>query len=106
DTLRAQKVFKLFHEESQVEDELSRIVEAGGRVESLLVYHRVYGKIEVPLLIENRTHIADYIHALSGNSRPLAAVTGGYHYHLVTADSAQTIERVEAALKEGGYLAE
>jgi len=31
-------------------------------------------------------------------------VTGGYHYHTVRADDETTLDRIEAALAERGYI--
>ena len=103
---QAQRVLKFFHTDEQIEDELATVVEMGGKVESIFVYHRVYGKIEAALDIENRTHVNDYVHALSGNSKSLKNITGGYHYHLIAAYGEETLDAIEAALKEKGYLAE
>lgn len=103
---RAERVVKVFHTDEQIEDELNTVIENGGRVESVFVYHRVYGKMTASISIENKTHISDYVHALSGNSRPLKNITGGYHYHLITADGAEELDRIENALREKGYIVE
>ncbi|MBO4988898.1 MAG: transcription repressor NadR [Clostridia bacterium] len=103
---KSERVVKVYHTDEQTEDELSTIVALGGAVQTVFVYHRVYGKIEAVIDIENKTHIADYVHALSGNSRPLKNITGGYHYHLIAADSSETLDRIAEALKQKGYLVE
>lgn len=103
---RSERVVKVFHTDEQTEDELNLIIENGGHVESVFVYHRVYGKIVAPISIENKTHISDYVHALSGNSKPLKNITGGYHYHLITADRSEVLDQIENALRERGYIVE
>ena len=42
----------------------------------------------------------------SGKSSPLKNVTSGYHYHTVTADSEETMQLIENALKEKKFLVE
>lgn len=101
---RKKREFKVCHTDEQIEDELSSIVALGGIVENVFVYHRVYGKIEGNLYVENQMQIADYVRSLSGASGPLKNVTEGYHYHLVSADSEETLDRIAAMLQEKGYL--
>lgn len=101
---RKKREFKVCHTDEQIEDELSSIVALGGIVENVFVYHRVYGKIEGGLYVENQMQVADYVRSLSGASSPLKNVTEGYHYHLVSADSEETLDRIAAMLQEKGYL--
>ena len=37
------RVFKVYHTDDQVEEELSAIVDAGGQIRDVFVYHKVYG---------------------------------------------------------------
>ena len=39
------QVLKVVHEDDEVEEELSTIVDAGGHVKDVFVYHKVYGVI-------------------------------------------------------------
>ena len=41
----------------------------------------------------------------SGKSSPLCTATSGYHYHLIAADSEETLETIGRALADEGYLA-
>ena len=41
----------------------------------------------------------------SGKSSELMAITDGYHYHTVTAESEEILDYIHDALKERGFLA-
>ena len=100
-----ERAFKIFHSREQTEDELTTIVSLGGVIADVFVWHRVYGKISAPLNITSKTHINEFLEGVrSGKSTELMSVTGGYHYHTVRADSEATLDRIEAALTEKGYI--
>ncbi len=95
-----ERVFKLKHTTEETEDELSIIVGLGGIVVDVFVWHKAYGKIEVPLNIFSEVQVKQFIEAVrTGKSTELMNITGGYHYHTVRADSAETLDKIEAALK-------
>lgn len=98
--------FKVHHTDADTEDELNTIVDIGGTVVDVYVWHRVYGKIETKLDISSRRNVQQYINGLrSGKSTELMNITSGYHYHTVRADSEETLDIIEKALGEKGYLA-
>lgn len=100
------RVFKVHHTNEQTEDELNLIVDIGGTVEDVFVWHRVYGRIEAKLNISSRRNVQQCIEGLvSGKSTALMNITSGYHYHTVKADSNETLDLIEKALEERGYLA-
>lgn len=104
---RVERVFKALHGDEQIEDELSLIVSLGGRVEDVSVNHRIYGTLSAELGIGNMVQVREYMRSMAGGaSRPLNSVTGGYHYHTVSADSEETLDRIGKALKERGYFVE
>ena len=49
-----ERVFKLFHTKDQTEDELNTIIDFGGIVADVFVWHKVYGKMTAPLNISSR----------------------------------------------------
>ncbi|MBQ2866316.1 MAG: transcription repressor NadR [Clostridia bacterium] len=101
----AQRVFKIRHTTEQTEDELSCIVELGGTVVDVFVWHKVYGKIEVALNIFSPLHIKQFMEGVrTGQSTELMHITGGYHYHTVRADSEEILDRIENALRERNYI--
>ncbi len=102
-----ERVFKLFHKREQTRDELMTIVNLGGTVVDDFVWHKVYGRIEAKLNIFSEYHIDKFLEGVrTGKSTELMDITGGYHYHTVRADSENTLNVIEKALKEKGFLAE
>ncbi len=101
-----EKVFKVHHTTEQTEEELNLIVDLGGTVVDVFVWHKVYGKMEAKLNIFSRLQVKQFIEGVrSGKSTELMNITGGYHYHTVRADSAEILEKIEDALNEQGYIA-
>ena len=105
-TPHCERVFKLFHTKEQTEDELNTIIDFGGIVADVFVWHKVYGKMTAPLNISSRLHIAQFLEGVrTGKSSELMNITGGYHYHTVKADSEEVLNRIESALQEKGFIA-
>ena len=101
----AERVFKVKHTTEQTEDELSCIVDLGGTVVDVFVWHKVYGKIEADLNIFSPMHVKQFMEGVrTGQSTELMHVTGGYHYHTVRADSDAILDRIEAVLNERNYI--
>ena len=101
----SERVFKVRHTTEETEDELSCIVDLGGTVVDVFVWHKVYGKIEAGLNIFSHLHIKQFLEGVrTGQSTELMHVTGGYHYHTVRADNEATLDRIEAALNERHYI--
>lgn len=103
---QATRVFKVYHTDEATRRELDIIVDNGGIVEDVFVYHKVYGVIRGELNIHNRHEVDEYIRQIeSGKSTLLMHTTSGYHYHTVTADNEETLDRIQEKLKNAGYLA-
>ncbi|MBQ3014070.1 MAG: transcription repressor NadR [Clostridia bacterium] len=101
----AERVFKVKHTTEQTEDELSCIVDLGGTVVDVFVWHKVYGKIEATLNIFSPMHIKQFMEGVrTGKSTELMHITGGYHYHTVRADSEAVLDCIEAVLNEKNYI--
>ena len=101
----AERVFKLKHTSEQTEDELSTIVELGGTVIDVFVWHKVYGKIEATLNIFSPLHVRQFMEGVrSGKSTELMTITGGYHYHTVRAESEAVLDQIERALDDKQYI--
>ncbi len=101
-----ERVFKLYHNREQTREELMTIVQNGGTVVDDFVWHKVYGRIEAKLNIFSEYHIDKFLEGVrTGKSTELMDITGGYHYHTVRADSEKTMNVIENALQEKGFLA-
>lgn len=104
---QAARVFKCRHSFEEIVDEGYLIIEAGGRIEDIFVNHRIYGRISARLDLYNKTHVEELYRSLvSGASKPLMSVTDGYHYHTVSADSEEILDKIENLLRTRGFLIE
>ena len=83
------RVLKVVHEDDEVEEELSTIVDAGGHVKDVFVYHKVYGVIRANMDIKSRRDVR----------------TSGYHYHTICAESEEVLDAIQEDLKQKGFLA-
>lgn len=102
---RLARVFKVRHTDEQVLEELQLIVDAGGRVEDVYVWHKVYGKVRAEMGIASRRDADAFMQKIrSGVSAPLKNITGGYHYHTVTAESEAALDAIEAELCARGFF--
>ena len=101
-----ERVFKVFHTTKQTEDELKTIVDLGGTVADVYVWHKAYGKMAARLNISSRSQIEQFIESVrTGKSVELMHITGGYHYHTVRAETEEILNRIESALNERKYIA-
>lgn len=100
-----ERVFKVYHTTAQTEDELNLIVDLGGTVVDVFVWHKVYGKVVAPLHIFSRLHVRQFLEGVrSGASSELMNITGGYHYHTVRAETEDILDDIEAALRQKAYI--
>ena len=101
-----ERVFKIHHTTEQTEQELNLIVDLGGTVADVFVWHKVYGKVSAPLNIFSSLQVKQFIEGVrTGKSTELMNITGGYHYHTVRAESEEILDKIGAALTEHGFIA-
>ncbi len=101
-----ERVYKLKHTTEQTEDELNSIVDLGGTVVDVFVWHKVYGRISATLNIFSRLHVKQFLEGVrTGKSTELMNITGGYHYHTIRADSEAILDKIEETLREKNYIA-
>ncbi|MBE7011537.1 MAG: transcription repressor NadR [Ruminococcaceae bacterium] len=94
-----ERVFKVFHTREQTEDELNTIINLGGTVVDVFVWHKVYGKMVAALNISSKHHINQFLEGVrTGKSSELMNITGGYHYHTVRAESNELLIKIEQEL--------
>ena len=95
------RVFKVYHTDDQVEEELSTIVDAGGQIRDVFVYHKVYGVLKADMGIKSRRDIRAYMEEIStGKSSLLKNVTSGYHYHTIYAESEEILDAIQEERKK------
>lgn len=103
---RKSHVFKVYHTGEQVEEELNLIVDLGGAIEDVFVYHKVHGVIKADLHIRSRRDVQNYLQDIAaGISTQLLNLTAGYHYHTITADTEEILDAVGEELSKNGMLA-
>ncbi len=100
-----ERVFKLKHTTEQTEDELYSIVDLGGTVVDVFVWHKVYGRISATLNIFSKLQVKQFLEGVrTGKSTELMNITGGYHYHTVRADSELILDKIGETLKQKNYI--
>lgn len=100
-----QRVFKVKHSKEKMIDELNLIVDLGGKIEDVFVYHKLYGVVRVEMNIKSRRDAKKYVEGTNGGvSVPLEQITSEYHYHTVTADTKETLDEIQLELQKQGYL--
>ena len=105
DEKKAVRIFRVFHTDEQIEEELNIIVDWGGKAADVFVEHKVYGELRAALNISSRMQVRKFLEEIhSGKSRPLTSLTSGHHCHTVYADSEEILDRIQESLKEAGIL--
>lgn len=100
------RVFKVRHSAERTREELQLIVDLGGTVEDVFVYHHVYGVVRGQLNISSRTDVEEFMHRLAESvSAPLMQITDDFHYHTVNAEDMKTLDRIQKKLAEKELLA-
>ncbi len=105
DEPRVKRIFKVRHTTEQIEDELCTFVDNGGKILDVIVTHEIYGDIATALTIRNRQDVYDFVNKVRERKIvPLKDLADGIHQHTVVADSEETLDRIERALADKGYL--
>lgn len=103
---RPSKVIKTIHSDEDVESELNMIVDSGGCVEDVFVYHKFYNTVRAGMNIQTRSDVQKFIKEITeGKSSLLKNITAGYHYHTISADDSETLELIMEKLWAAGFLA-
>lgn len=97
--------FLVKHTNEEIEEELCLIVDLGGKILDVGVYHDIYGNISTDLIINNRQDVYDFVKKLkNGKVTPLKRLTKDVHLHNIKADSKEILDNIERALDEKGLL--
>lgn len=100
------RVFKVVHTDDEVEEELNLIVDLGGYVKDVFVYHKVYDVIKADMNIKSRRDVKKYLNDIaSGKSSLLKKITSDYHYHTVLAENEEVLDMIQEELQAKGFLA-
>lgn len=89
----------------EIEDELSTIVDMGGKVLDVIVEHPLYGEIKSPLMVSSRLDVKEFMKNLKEtNAEPLSTLTDGVHIHSIEVEEEKSLREIERALREKKYL--
>lgn len=103
-TQEASRVFKVLHSDAQTEEELTLIVDMGGKVRDVFIYHKAYGVVRADMKIRSRKDVRDFMETIrSGKSSLLKNTTSGYHYHTVCAEDEQTLDAIKMSFCVRGF---
>ncbi|MCF0137146.1 MAG: HTH domain-containing protein [Oscillospiraceae bacterium] len=95
------------HGVEDTEKELLIMVDNGCTVLDVTVDHPVYGELTGNLMLSNRYEVSQFMaKLLSGETRPLSALTDGVHLHKLLCPDEAAFLRTEAALRAEGLLYE
>ena len=107
ETKKVTRVFKVKHSDEKTQEELECIVDYGGIIEDVFIYHRRYGIVRAKMNIRSRNDIIHFLEDLkSGKSTYLKNVTSDYHYHTVSAPTETILNLIEKQLEEKGFIAQ
>jgi uncharacterized protein len=100
-----QAILACRHEPERTEEELQILVDSGVKVLDVIVEHPIYGELRVPLMIESRTDVRDFLRRVrSTHASLLSSLTRGVHLHTVEASRAEMISQARAWLRARGFL--
>ena len=100
-------VVRVKHSSEDTYDELSTIIELGGKIRDVTVDHDIYGQITVDLIINDSHDVDEFIAVMKkSKSKPLKVLTDDVHYHTILAPSEKVLDLIKEELKAKGYLAE
>ena len=54
---KCERIFKVRHTAEEIEKELQIIVDNGGRILDVFVYHKIYGVVKAPMNIKTRNYL-------------------------------------------------
>ena len=103
---RVSRVFKTMHTDEDVQEEMELIVDLGGIIKDVFVYHKVYGVLKADMNIKSRLDINIFVDNIkTGKSSLLKNITSGYHYHTVYAENERVLDMIQENLQKRGFLA-
>jgi transcriptional regulator of NAD metabolism len=103
--LNHKRVITVSHEKEAIEDELTIIVDLGGKALDVIIEHPIYGQITSNLMVESRRDIKEFMEIMKKNNTvPLLTLSNRVHMHTIEAKSEEILDEIEDKLKQKGYL--
>lgn len=95
------------HSVEDMRKELITIVELGGTVIDVSVYHHLYGEISTTLNISTVDEVDEFIKKISVEShKPLGSLTDGLHIHAIGCASERIFNIIKSELSKESILIE
>lgn len=95
------------HGKEDIVRELDCIVDAGGWVVDVIIEHEIYGRLTGGLVIRSRADVREFMRRVEQHrTKPLTELTDGVHLHTIEAEREETLDAVEQALSNAGFLCE
>lgn len=92
---------------SEIEQELTAIVDLGGTIIDVIIEHPIYGEKKGVLMIASRQDVKDFMASVKNeHAQPLSTLTGGIHLHTIQVKDEESYMRIKNRLKEMGFLIE
>jgi len=93
------------HTYDEIEDELTAIVDLGGKIIDVIIEHPIYGEKRGLLMISSRQDVMDFMKNLrQDEAQPLSSLTGGIHLHTLEVKDEASFEKIKGTLDKKGYL--
>lgn len=97
----------VYHDALSMGKEVRLIVENGAVVDNVFIRHPIYGEITVELMLKSLADCQDFSENMDQDEGHLLAdLTGGYHYHVISAKTEKILDNAVEDLRKHGFLAE
>lgn len=101
------RVIACRHKFSEMEDELSLILDNGAMIDDVSIDHPVYGELVGELMIEDAGELQSFLKLMDSNkSRMLADLTDNVHLHTISAHTEKILDNAVDDLRRHGFLLE
>ncbi|CAM4356583.1 Transcription repressor NadR [Lacicoccus alkaliphilus] len=95
------------HTFSQMEEELSLILDNGAMIDDVSIDHPVYGELVGELMIEDAGDMHAFLKLMDSNkSKMLAELTDNIHLHTISAHTEKILDNAVEDLRRHGFLLE
>lgn len=102
---KVKAIIAVTHNEDEMFDEMSIIIEYGGTIEDVIVEHPLYGEISGMLMIKNYNELNKFIKKYQEQpARLLSVLTNGVHIHTISAENQDDIKLIISELKKRNFI--
>ena len=102
---KVKAIIAVTHNEDEMFEEMSIIIEYGGTIEDVIVEHPLYGEISGMLMIKNYNELNKFIQKYQEQrARLLSVLTNGVHIHTISAESEDDINLIISELKKRNFI--